>query len=310
MSTNKLSISVVIPVFNEEKNVPILYKRLKKVLKKINVSHEIIFINDKSSDNSLNEIISLRKRDKKIKIISFSRNFGHMPAVSAGLKYSSGKKIVIMDADLQDPPEVITKMWTKSKQGYDVVYGVKKKRKEKLIKRFLFKVFYRILNNISSYKMPLDAGTFSLIDRKVIDILISLPEKNKYLSGLRAWTGFKQTGIIYERAKRYSGKEASLKRLVKLALDGMISFSYLPLRFASLVGFICACLSIIGILTVLVLKLFFGWGLIGWASTMITILLVAGVQLITLGIIGEYLARIYDEVKSRPEYIVSEEIGF
>jgi dolichol-phosphate mannosyltransferase len=232
-----------------------------------------------------------------------------MPAVVAGLRNSSGDRVVIMDADLQDPPEVILDMWKKADQGFDVVYGVKKKRKEGIFRRILFKSFYRLLNNVSDYKMPLDSGTFSLVDRKVVMILANLPERNKYLSGLRAWTGFRQTGVFYERGKRFSGREASLRRLTKLALDGLISFSYLPLRLASYFGFVCAILAVFAIFVVLVLKIFFGWGLMGWASTMTTILLLSGVQLITLGIIGEYLSRIYDEVKSRPEYIISKKIG-
>ncbi len=306
----KPTLSIIVPIFNEEKNISPLYSRLKKTLIKITRSHEIIFVNDGSRDHSLQKIEGLRKKDKKVKIISFSRNFGHMPAVDAGLKYASGKKIVLMDADLQDPPEVIEKMWKKSKEGYEVVFGVKEKRKENIIRRILFKTFYRILNQISPYKMPLDAGTFSLIDRRIVDILASLPEKNKYLSGLRSWVGFKQTGVIYERGKRHAGESASLRRLTKLALDGMISFSYVPLRLASFIGFVCAIFSIIAVITVIILRIFFGWGLVGWASTMTAILLFSGIQLITLGIIGEYLARIYDEVKLRPEYIIFKKAGF
>jgi len=303
------TLSVVIPVFNEEKNLPLLYSRLGKTLNKLTSSYEIIFINDGSKDNSLEKLISLRKKDKKVKIISFSRNFGHMPAIAAGIKHAKGRKVVIMDADLQDPPEIILKMYKKAKEGYDVVYGIKRKRKESLARRFLFKSFYRILNGISTFQMPLDAGTFSLVDKKVISILSRMPEKNKYLSGLRAWVGFRQTGVFYERGKRYAGKEASFRRLTKLALDGMISFSYLPLRLASIFGFICAAIAVIAIVAVFILKIFFGWGIIGWASTITTVLLLSSAQLITLGIIGEYLARIYDEIKGRPEYIISKKIG-
>lgn len=304
------SISVVIPIFNEEKNIQPLYSQLKKVLNRLTKKHEIIFVNDGSRDSSFVKIKTIKKKDKKVKYISFSRNFGHMPAVVAGLNATTHQSVVIMDADLQDPPEVIEKMWKKSKEGYEVVYGVKEKRKEGYFRKLMFNYYYKILNSISPYKMPLDAGTFSLLDRKVVDHLLSLKEKNKYLSGLRAWIGFNQTGVVYERGTRYSGKQASLKRLTKLAMDGLISFSYLPLRLASFMGFICASLAVFAIVGVLILRIFFGWGLIGWASTMTTILLVSGVQLITLGIIGEYLARIYDEVKSRPEYIISEKAGF
>jgi dolichol-phosphate mannosyltransferase len=305
-----MQISAVIPIFNEEKNIPELYKRLKPVLTKISKEHEIIFVNDGSRDKSLNILKAIRARDKKVKIISFSRNFGHMAALDAGLALASGKKTVIMDADLQDPPEVIERMYKKAKSGFDVVYGIKKERKENFIMRSLFKSFYRILNSISTYKMPLDAGTFSIIDKKVLNILTSLPEKNKYFSGLRAWIGFTQTGVVYKREARFAGKPANLKRLIKLALDGFISFSYLPLRIASILGFIFAMIAFAFIFVVFVLRIFFHAGIVGWASTMSAILLIGGVQLITLGIIGEYLARIYDEVKGRPEYIISEKIGF
>lgn len=306
----KQSISVIIPVWNEEKNIDPLYNRLSKVLNKITKKYEIIFINDGSTDNSLEKIKRIRQKNKKIKAISFSRNFGHMPAILAGLRLSNGGKVVIMDADLQDPPETIAKMYKKSQQGYKVVYGVKIKRKESIFRKFLFDTFYKIITRISSYEMPVNAGTFSLIDREIVNILVNLPEKNKYFSGLRAWTGYKQVGITYERGKRYSGNEASFQRLFKLAIDGMISFSYLPLRIASIFGFICATLSVVSIFIVIFLRIFLGWGIVGWASTMTAILLVSGVQLITLGIIGEYLARIYDEVKGRPEYIISETAGF
>lgn len=306
----KQSISVIIPVWNEEKNIQPLYTRLKKTLVELTKDYEILFINDGSTDNSLGKIKIIRRKDKKVKAISFSRNFGHMAAILAGLKVVTGNKVVIIDADLQDPPETIKKMVKKSNEGYKVVYGVKIKRKEGFIRRMMFTTFYKILNKISNYNMPINAGTFSLIDKSVVKIILSMPEKNKYFSGLRAWTGYKQIGVTYERGVRYSGKEASFGRLFKLALDGMISFSYLPLRIASFFGFLCATLSIVSIVIVLVLRIFLGWGIVGWASTMTAILLVSGVQLITLGIIGEYLARIYDEVKNRPEYIIAEKIGF
>lgn len=305
-----MQLSIVIPVFNEEKNINELYKRLSPVIKKITTSYELIFIDDGSQDQSLQRIKALRRADRKIKILHFSRNFGHMPAINAGLAHAKGQKVVLMDADLQDPPKVILDMYKKSKQGFDVVYGVKKKRKEHIFRRIGFSLFYRLLNGISTYKMPLDAGTFSILDKKVVKILISLPEKNKYFSGLRSWTGFSQTGVEYERAARFSGKEASLRRLLHLAMDGIFSFSYIPLRLASIFGFLCASVALLAIVIVLFLRIFLGYGLIGWASTMTTILLVSGVQLITLGIIGEYLGRIYDEVKNRPEYIIQEKIGF
>lgn len=303
-------LSVVIPIFNEEKNLSELYTRLKNTLVSITKNHEIIFVDDGSFDNSLELLKDFNKQDPHVKVISFSRNFGHMPAISAGLKLASGEKVVLMDADLQDPPEVIEKMYLKSQEGYNVVYGTKTKRKEGWLKRFLFASFYRILNSISQYKMPLDAGTFSLFDKKVADILVNLPERNKYFSGLRSWVGFSQTSVTYERGARSLGDATSFKKLIKLALDGMVSFSYIPLRLASFLGFIFALIAFGFIVLVFLARFFLGFGIVGWASTMSTVLFIGGVQLITLGIIGEYLARIYDEVKNRPEYIISQKIGF
>ena len=304
-----MDLSVVIPIFNEEKNIPSLYKRLKRVLKELSEKHEIIFVNDGSGDSSLEKIKAIREKDKKVKVICFSRNFGHMAAVNAGLSHSSGKKVVVMDADLQDPPEVIPAMYKKALSGYDVVYGVKTRRKETALRKFLFKSFYRILNGIAQLKMPLDAGTFSIVDAGVVKILNSLPERNKYFSGLRAWTGFSQTGVIYKRGKRHAGKEASLGRLFNLAIDGLVSFSHLPLRVASFLGMFFAVISLIFIIGVFVARFVFGKGIVGWASTMSAILFIGSIQLITLGVIGEYLARIYDEVKGRPEYIISQKMG-
>lgn len=305
-----MQVSVVVPIFNEEENIPELYKRLRATIPKIAKKYEIIFVNDGSVDESLNLLKRLRNKDYKIKIISFSRNFGHMAAVDAGLSLTSGEWVVIMDADLQDPPELIPEMIIKAKKGFDVVYGVKRNRKEGVFRRVLFSSFYKTLNGIASYKMPMDAGTFSVVNRRVVKVLVNLPEKNKYLSGLRSWVGFSQTGFVYDRRKRFSGREASLTRLFKLAFDGIFSFSYIPLRLASILGFACAFLAFLSIIGVFILRIFFGFGIIGWASTTSIILLVGGIQLITLGIIGEYLARIYDEVKNRPEYIIKEKFGF
>lgn len=306
----KIDLSVVTPVYNEAKTLPELYRRLKLVLKKLGCRYEVIFVDDGSSDQSLALLKKFRGRDKNIKIISFSRNFGHLPAVSAGLKHISGEKIVVMDADLQDPPEVITKMYALAKKGYDVVYGVKIKRKEGPFKRFLFASFYRILNGISMYKMPLDAGAFSLMNKKIVVIISELSEKHKFFSGLRSWVGFSQIGVTYERDARFAGNPKSLSKLFEMALDGLLSFSYLPLRLASLLGFVCALAAFLSIIIVIILRTFFNIGIIGWASTMSAILLVGGIQLITAGIIGEYLARIYDEVKNRPEYIIGKKVGF
>lgn len=305
----KVKISVVIPIFNEEGNINILYTKLHETLLKIDKNYEIVFINDGSIDNSYKLLKVIGRRDKKVKILSFSRNFGHMSAINAGLEHCGGERVVVMDADMQDPPFVIEKMYKKSLEGFDVVYGVKKKRKESFIRVYMMKVFYRLLSKISNVKIPLDAGTFSLITRKVVNHINELPERNKYYSGLRAWAGYNQTGVTYERAKRYKGKEASYARLFKLAMDQIVSFSFVPLKLASFLGFIFSFVAFLMIIVLFILKFFVNLGIVGWTSTITTILLIGGVQLITLGIIGEYLARIYDEVKHRPEYIVKEKIN-
>lgn len=306
----KIKISVVVPIFNEEGNINILYTKLRETLLKIDRNYEIVFINDGSIDNSYKLLKTIGKKDKKVKILSFSRNFGHMSAINAGLELCGGERVVVMDADMQDPPFVIEKMYKKSLEGFDVVYGVKKKRKENFIRVYMMKVFYRLLSKISNVKIPLDAGTFSLITRKVVNHINELPERNKYYSGLRAWAGYNQTGVTYERAKRYKGKEASYARLFKLAMDQIVSFSFVPLKLASFLGFIFSFVAFLMIIVLFILKFFVNLGIVGWTSTITTILLIGGVQLITLGIIGEYLARIYDEVKHRPEYIVKEKINF
>lgn len=306
----KIKLSVVIPIYNEEGNIEILYSKLKQTLQKIDRGFEIIFVNDGSIDNSFILLKKVAKHDKKVKLISFSRNFGHMSAINAGLEHSLGEKVVVMDADLQDPPFVIEKMYKKSLEGFDVVYGVKKKRRESFIRVYMMKIFYRLLSKISNVKMPLDAGTFSLVSRKVVNHINSLPERSKYFSGLRAWAGYNQTGVTYERAKRYKGKEASYARLFKLAMDQIVSFSFVPLKLASILGFIFSAVAFLMIIVLFILKFFVNLGIIGWTSTITTILLIGGVQLITLGIIGEYLARIYDEVKHRPEYIIEQKINF
>lgn len=305
----KTKISIVVPIFNEEGNIDILYTKLRETLLKIDKNYEIVFVNDGSIDNSYTLLKKIAKKEKKVKIISFSRNFGHMSAINAGLEHCKGERVVVMDADMQDPPFVIEKMYKKSLEGFDVVYGVKKKRKESFIRVYMMKVFYRLLGKISNIKIPLDAGTFSLVTRKVVNHINELPERNKYYSGLRAWAGYNQTGIVYERAKRYKGKEASYARLFKLAMDQIVSFSFVPLKIASFLGFLFSVVAFLMIIVLLVLKFFVNLGIVGWTSTITTILLIGGVQLITLGIIGEYLARIYDEVKHRPEYIVKEKIN-
>ncbi|QQS38619.1 glycosyltransferase family 2 protein [Candidatus Woesebacteria bacterium] len=304
-----MELSIILPIHNEESNINPLYDRLSLVLKKLKVNYDLVFINDGSTDDSLNKLLALRNKDKRVKIINFSRNFGHMSAVTAGLRNAQGDKVVIMDCDLQDPPEVIPQLYKKSKD-HDVVYAIKEKRKEGLVKRAMFSLFYIIQTHIADLPIPANAGTFSILDKKVVKIIDTLPEKNKFFSGLRVWVGFKQGSITYERAARLSGEKNSLKKLVKLAFDGLFSFSYVPLRIASILGILFALIAFVLVIIVGVLRIFFDWGIVGWASTLTTILFIGGVQLITLGIIGEYLARIYDEVKNRPEYIIQDKHGF
>jgi dolichol-phosphate mannosyltransferase len=257
------------------------------------------------------------EQDPKWKIIKFSRNFGHQTAVSAGLHYSKGLCVIVIDADLQDPPEEIIHLIEKWKEGYEVVYAVRKKRKENILKRFSYKTFYRILSIISDIKIPLDTGDFCLMDRKVVDLINSMPEKNRFIRGLRAWTGFRQYGIKYERMQRAAGdSKYSLKKLVKLAIDGIFSFSSTPLRMASYLGFIVSifafCLMIFTFFQRVFTDYFAKIGhapVRGFATTVILISFIGGVQLICLGTLGEYIGRIYEEVKGRPIWIIGESFG-
>lgn len=302
--------SIVIPVYNEEENLLELYHRLKKVLVNLDELYEIIFVNDGSMDRTRDIIYELRNSDPNIKLISFSRNFGHQTSVSAGLDFASGHATIMMDGDLQDPPEIIPRLIEKWQEGYKVVYALRKKRKEGLFKRFAYSTFYRLLKKISYIDIPLDSGDFSLIDRKVVDLLIKMPERNKFIRGLRAWVGFQQIGIEYERDKRYAGEpKYSLNKLLNLALDGLISFSYAPLKLATSFGFVVSGFAFFGAIFTFIQRITIGT-IPGFATTVISILFLGGIQLMTIGILGEYIGRIYDEVKQRPLYIVEEIIGF
>lgn len=304
-------LSIVIPIFNEEKILPVLFDRLSGVLKQLNVSYEVIFVDDGSIDNSLTLLKEFARDDSRIKIIRLSRNFGHQPALTAGLNRANGKAVILMDGDLQDPPEVIPELVQKWRNGYDVVYVVRKKRRESIIKVFIFGLFYRLLNQLSQIKMPLNAGIFSLLDRKVVDVLKNMPERNRYLSGLRTYAGFKQVGIESNRNARYDeSPRQTLPKLIKLALDGIFSFSFVPLRVATFIGFLISISSFLILIFFIYLKITDKVPISGWVSIMVAILFLGGIELITLGIIGEYIGRIYDEVKKRPYYIEEEKINF
>jgi polyisoprenyl-phosphate glycosyltransferase len=306
-----INYSIVIPIFNEEETILELWHRLLNVLQQVGGHSEVIFVDDGSRDNSFKLLIELSSQYPEIKILSLSRNFGHQCALAAGIDHANGQAVILMDGDLQDSPEAIIQFIETWKQGYDVVYAVRQKRKEKWLKRLAFRLFYLLQSSLSSINLPLDAGIFSLMDRKVADALRQMPERNKYLSGLRAYAGFKQIGIFVERGPRYRGQpRVSIIKLFKLAFDGIFSFSTIPLRMATFLGLICASSSFIIGLIGLYYKFVLGIEFLSWAYGLTTTFFLGGVQLLSLGIIGEYVGRIYDEVKQRPYYIINRKIGF
>lgn len=303
--------SIIIPIFNEELTLPELHARLTKVASQLDAPFEVILVDDGSKDRSYELLRGINAKDSRFKVIRLSRNFGHQVAISAGMDLAQGDAVLLMDGDLQDPPELLPQMIQHWKEGYQVVYTVKKSRKENPLKRLAFKTFYRVLHALSSIDIPMDAGNFSLLDRRVVQILHDMPERNRYISGMRAWTGFKQIAVYYDRDPRFAGKpQMSFRRLIHLALDGIFSFSNAPLRLAIYLGLFTATVSFMGGLYVLYSKLFTDKAILGWASTIISILFMGGMILLTLGVIGEYISRIYEEVKNRPLYIIQEKVGF
>ena len=306
-------VSLVIPMYYEEQVAEECYKRVTKVLKEIkDYEYEIIFVNDGSKDKTLEILENIAIEDKNVKVISFSRNFGHQAAVTAGLKYVTGDAIVIMDADLQDPPELIPDMLKYWEDGYEVIYGKRKTREgESAFKLLTAKAFYNTLNKLSDVEIPKDTGDFRLVDKKVVDVINSLPEHNKFLRGLFSWVGFKQYAYEYERKERFAGKtKYPLKKMLKLAQDGILSFSTKPLKIVGGFGIISVIISI-AILIYSILSFAFKWNNLtpGWTSLMCTMTFLGGVILISLWMIGEYIARIYDETKQRPQYIVDKTIN-
>jgi dolichol-phosphate mannosyltransferase len=302
-----MELSVIIPVYNEEKNMVLLHQRLTEVVRKITGDYELLFVNDGSGDQTLELVKNISRQDPHIRYINFSRNFGHQIAVTAGLDHCSGDTIVIIDADLQDPPEMIAEMYAKMKEGYDVVYAKRKSRKgETLMKKLTAKVFYRLLQRITNVHIPVDTGDFRIISRQIVDVLKQMPEQQKYLRGQIAWAGYKQTFIEYERQERHAGETGwPYRKMIRFALDGITSFSNFPLKFATVSGIIVFCISFILILYALYSR-FMGVYVAGWTSTMIVILFMGGIQLLTIGIIGEYISRISANVRNRPLYIIQE----
>lgn len=302
-------LSIIVPIYNEQDNIIPLFERLSKVVSQLNVDTEYIFVNDGSHDKSIFLIKGLAAQYPYVKYINFSRNFGHQVAVTAGIDNATGKAVAIIDADLQDPPELISEMYNKVKEGFDVVYARRRSRKDKSIfKKFAYKLFYRILAKISSTPIPLDTGDFRIITNRVVTFLKQMPEKEKFLRGQIAWMGFNQTFVEYERDARQQGEPGyTYKKLFQLALDGITSFSNLPLRFATWAGIVVSGISFLLILYALYSHYFLkATTPRGWTSLMISILFIGGIQLISIGIIGEYMSRLNANVKNRPLYIVDE----
>jgi len=306
--TERPHISVVVPVYNEEENLPELQRRLACTLAPY--EYDVLFIDDGSRDASLALLLAFHKENPRMKALSFSRNFGHQVAISAGIDHAGGDAVILMDGDLQDPPEVLPQFIEKWKEGFEVVYAVRRRRKENLLKRLAYAAFYRILRKVSYLSIPLDSGDFCLMDRKVADVVRGLPERTRFVRGLRTWAGYRQTGLEYERDKRYAGKpKYTFGKLLKLAYDGIVAFSDIPLRLAIYLGLGSAAAAFLGGLLVVYEKVTNNVPVVGWTSTIVTLLFLGGMILTTLGIIGEYISRIYEEVKHRPLYIIRERIG-
>lgn len=305
-------LTVVVPMYFEEESAQECYRRLTTVMESTGFLYELVFIDDGSSDGTFNILELLARKDKHVRVIRFSRNFGHQVAVTAGIDKSRGDAVVIIDADLQDPPELIPDMIKLWQQGYDVIYAKRKKRKgETYFKLLTAKFFYRALRKLSDVEIPVDTGDFRLIDRKVVDTLKRMPEKNRFLRGMISWVGFKQIPIEYERDERFAGStKYPLKKMLKFAQDGIISFSSKPLKAAQYLGFCAVLTAIIIFIYAIIYKIAGGKNLVnGWASIMTAITFLGGVQLISVGILGEYIARMYDESKNRPLYIIEREIN-
>ena len=301
--------SVVVPMYNEEEVIPVTYQRLTDVMEKANVNYEIIFVNDGSRDKTAELLNEICDNDKRVKLLDFSRNFGHQIAITAGMDYSCGQCIVVIDGDLQDPPELIPAMIEKWKDGYDVVYGKRISRQgESIFKKLTAAIYYRLLRSMTDVSIPVDTGDFRLIDRKVCDALKEVKERNRYVRGLISWLGFKQTSIEFKRQERFAGEtKYPLRKMLKLAFDGLTTFSYKPLKLASYIGTIISLGSFAYLIFVIVQRLFFPETVQpGWASTLAVSLFFNGITLLMLGIMGEYVGRIYDEVKGRPLYIIKE----
>lgn len=304
-------LSLVLPIYNEEKNIDELYHRSKLVLEKLG-THEIIFINDYSRDASIEKLKNLTQKDDCIRIIDFSRNFGHQIAITAGIDYAQGKAVIVMDADLQDTPETISAMVEKWREGFDVVYGKRRTRKDTFLKKITALCFYRVLKKFANIEIPEDTGDFRLMDRRVVLEMRKLREHSRFMRGMTSWVGFKQTAVLFDRQERKFGKtNYPLRKMLKLSMDALTSFSYIPLKIATYLGFTIALLSIFGIIYAIIRKEFFSHEVVsGWTFLAIAILFLGSIQLFVLGIIGEYIGRIYTETQGRPLYVIKDKINF
>ncbi len=300
------NISVIIPVYNEEDNIQPLYERLRSVMQKMGVSYELIFVNDGSQDKTIRLVKALAYKTNEVKYIDFSRNFGHQIAVTAGLDKANGDAIVIIDADLQDPPELIAEMYEKMKEGYEVVYAKRKKRSgESVMKLWTASMFYRILARITSISIPVDTGDFRIMDKKIVEILRQMPEKNKFLRGQISWIGFNQTFIEYEREERQAGETGyTYGKMMRFALDGITAFSDIPLKVVTYFGFIVSFIAFLISLYALYSRFILRDYVQGWTSLMISVLFIGGIQMIAIGIIGEYMSRMNSNIRNRPLYII------
>jgi glycosyltransferase involved in cell wall biosynthesis len=313
LGDKKPLLSVVIPCMNEEAVVRETCDRLITALGAAQFAFELIFVDDGSKDRTAEILRELQLRDSRIRVVRLSRNFGHQIAITAGLEHTAGDAVAVIDADLQDPPGVLPDLVAQWLDGYDVVYGIRTERQgESAFKRWTAKAFYRLISRLSDTEIPLDTGDFRLMDRRVVNALLSMPERDRFIRGMVGWLGFSQTSVAYTRAPRFAGEtKFPLFKMLKFATDGIVSFSIIPLRLATWMGFLASGLSVLGIVVVLLERYFGVLGLVkGWSSTVIAVLFIGGVQLVCMGIIGEYVGRIYGETKRRPLYVVRERMGF
>lgn len=305
-------ISVVVPLYNEQENIDALFRRLLAVLEALNTSYDVICVNDGSRDNTLKNLVEYHQRYPQIKVVNLSRNFGKDTAMSAGIDYSQGMAVIPIDADLQDPPELIAEMIEKWHEGYDVVYASRLVRiGESWFKRFSAEGFYQVINKLSRVSIPPNTGDFRLIDRRVVESIKKMPERQRFMKGIFAWVGYKQTSILFDREPRYQGQTKwNYWKLWNFAIDGITSFSFLPLKVWTYVGLIIALVSLVYASFLILRTIIFGIDVPGYASLMVAVLFLGGIQLLTLGIIGEYIGRVYEEVKGRPLYLVRDCYGF